>query len=125
MMKKIAFSLIALTAFSCGTLKKDATGYNGTWILKSKSGGFAGMTTKPDNEVKLVIKNDKIKRYEDGKLISEDAFKVEKAKVIQSTEPQDVIVTPSIMKQSISVSGDTLVIADQCYDCYTYLYVRK
>lgn len=124
-MKKIALLLTLALTFSCGALKKDKDGYNGTWILQNKSGGFAGKTTLPDHEVKLVIKNDKIKYFEKGKLISEDVFKVEKAKVIQSTEPQDVIVSKKLMKQSINVSGDTLVIADQCYDCYTYLYVRK
>ena len=124
-MKKIALSLVALFAMSCNVLKKDVSGYNGTWILEQKSGGFAGMTTKPENETNLVIKNNTIKKYENGKLVSEDSFEVEKAKTIQSTELQDVIVTSNIIKQSISVSGDTLILADQCYDCFTYIYKRK
>ncbi|MBA5793328.1 hypothetical protein H1R17_02945 [Flavobacterium sp. xlx-214] len=124
-MKKIALLLTLALTFSCGVLKKDKDGYNGTWILQNKSGGFTGRTTQPDQEVKLVIKNDKIKYFENGKLVSEDVFKVEKAKVIQSTEPQDVIVSKKLMKESISVQGDTLIISQQCYDCYTFMYTRK
>lgn len=124
-MKKIALSFVALFAMSCNVLKKDVSGYNGTWILEQKSGGFAGRTITPEKETKLVIKKDKMFSYEDGTLIAESDFKVEKGKVIQSTELQDIIVNNQIKRQSIVVKGDTLIIADQCYDCFTYIYKRK
>ncbi|SEH87188.1 hypothetical protein SAMN02927937_01874 [Paenimyroides aquimaris] len=124
-MKNIIYLLGLSLILSCGILKKDSNSYNGTWILQSKSGGFAGMTKKPEKETKIVIKKEKMFSYEDGTLIAESAFKVEKGKVIQSTEPQDIIVGNKLMKQSIAVSGDTLIIADQCYDCFTYFYLRK
>jgi|SRR5690554_94333 len=124
-MKKIALSFVALFALSCNVLKKEASGYNGTWILEQKSGGFTGRTITPEKETKLVIKKDKMFSYENGTLIAESDFKIEKGKVIQSTELQDIIISNQIKKQSISVKGDTLIIADQCYDCFTYVYLRK
>lgn len=123
-MKHLICSLGFLLTASCASLKPQHP-YNGTWILKQQTGGFAGRATTLKTETKLVIKNDKMRTYENGKLLSEELFKVEKGKVIQSSEPQDVLATNRIMKQSIAVKGDTLIIADQCYDCFTYRYERK
>mgnify|MGYP006323627665 CR=1 FL=1 len=124
-MKNLIYLIAPLLVISCATLKQKDKGYNGTWILQQQSGGFAGMTIKPDKETKLIIKGDKLKRYIDGKITSEEPFKIEKAKVIHSTEPQDVIVSNKLMKEAIMVKGDTLIILQQCYDCYTFMYVRK
>lgn len=109
----------------CAAGRHPHTNYEGTWILQQQSGGFAGITTKPEKESLLVISKGIMEQYENGTLISKRPFMVEKARVIQSTELQDVISTDKIMKQSISVTGDTLILTDQCYDCYSYLYVKK
>ena len=124
-MKNLLSLSVLLLTVACSSLKMKDNSYNGTWILQKQSGGFAGRTTTPEKETKLVIKKDKMFSYEDGTLIAESAFNVEKGKVIQSSEPQDIIVNNKLMKQSIAVSGDTLIIADQCYDCFTYTYLRK
>lgn len=125
-MKKMLFCITLISLLSgCSTARHQLTGYEGTWILQQQSGGFAGMTIRPEKESLLVIGKGIIERYENGILISKEPFKVEKAKVIQSTEPQDVIATDRIMKQSVSVTGDTLILTDQCYDCYSYLYIKK
>lgn len=124
-MKNLLSLSVLLLTVACGSLKMKDNSYNGTWILQKQSGGFAGRTTTPERETKLVIKKDKMFSYEDGTLIAESAFNVEKGKVIQSSEPQDIIIGNKLMKQSIAVSGDTLIIADQCYDCFTYTYLRK
>lgn len=124
-MKNLIYLIVPLLAISCTTLKQKQEGYNGTWILQQQSGGFTGMTIKPEKESKLVIKGDKLKRFVDGKLISEEPFKVEKAKVIHSQEPQDVIVSNKLMKEAIYTKNDTLIIKQQCYDCYTFIYLRK
>jgi len=124
-MKNTVYLLGLFLIMSCNVLKKDHNGYNGTWILQSKNGGFAGKITKSEKETKLVIKNDKMRTYEEGKLIAEIPFKIEKGKVIQSSEPQDIIAINQIKRQSIAVKGDTLILADQCYDCFTYTYLRK
>lgn len=125
-MKKMIFVITVISIFSgCATGRHLHTRYDGTWVLQQQSGGFAGMTIRPEKESLLVIGNGMIAQYENGVLISKTPFKVEKAKVIQSTELQDVVATDRIMKQSVSVSGDTLILKDQCYDCYSYQYIKR
>lgn len=116
---------VALIIIGCSVLKTNNSLYNGTWLLQSKSGGFTGRTLAPDVETKLVIKNNKMRMYENGKLVSENAFELEKRKVIQSSEIEDVIVNNHFKKQSVTISNDTLIITDQCYDCFTYYYIKE
>lgn len=125
MMKKLIYLKLTVLLIGCSALQQKQDGYNGTWLLKQQSGGIAGMTIKPEKETKLIIKQDKIKRFVDGKLLSEEPFKTIKAQVIHSQELQDVIVSNKLLKEAISVKGDTLTITQQCYDCYTFIYVRK
>lgn len=126
MKKNALLSVLAIAGIiGCASVKKQPNPYEGTWILKQQSGGFAGKTTSPKEEIKLIIKNDKISRYENGQLLSEEEFKTEKGKTIQSSEPKDLIVSSHLRKQSIEQKGDTLIIAEQCYDCFTFLYVRN
>lgn len=124
-MGKILSILGLLVITSCGICKKSGNEFDGTWLLESKSGGITGKTTKPENEVKLIIKGDKIKVYENNKLTSEYDFKVEKGKVIESAEPGNIIVSNQFKKQSISIKDNKLILREQCYDCYTYVYLKK
>jgi len=125
-MKKMLYCTVILSFLSaCAPSRYPSTGYDGTWVLFKQSGGFAGRTTPADKESLLVIGKGVMKQYENGTLVSEGVFEVEKSKVIHSTEPQDVIVSDKITKQSIAVAGDTLTLTDQCYDCYSYQYIKK
>lgn len=125
-MRKTFLFIVAVLAFlSCASVKKQPNPYEGTWILKQQSGGFMGRIVVPDKEIKLVIKNNKISRYENGKLLSEEMFKTEKGKTIQSSEFKDILITNTFKKQSVERKGDTLIMAEQCYDCYTFLYEKE
>ena len=125
-MRKIFLFIVAVLAFlSCASVKKQPNSYEGTWILKQQSGGFMGRIIVPDKEIKLVIKNNKISRYENGQLLSEEEFKTEKGKTIQSSELKDILITNNFKKQSVEQKGDTLIMVEQCYDCYTFLYVKE
>lgn len=125
-MKKLLFCSVLISLFGgCATSRHARTGYEGTWILQQQTGGFAGMTTRPEKETVLVIGRGTMEQYENGALVSKGPFKVEKARVIHSSGLQDVIATDKIMKQSVSVTGDTLILTDQCYDCYSYRYIKK
>lgn len=125
-MKNIILSLlIVLGIVGCASMKQSLIPYEGTWILKYQSGGFAGKTIVPNKEIKLIIANKKISRYEDEQLLSEEDFKTIKGSTIQSDELKDIVVNNGISKQSIEQKGDTLIISDQCYDCFTYLYIKE
>lgn len=124
-MKRIVLLIPILFLAACSSLQNSKKSYNGTWILQQQSGGFAGRTIKPEKEIKLVIKNGKITRFEDNQLISQEDFKIEKGKLIHSSELQDIIISKKLMKEAISVKGDSLIISQQCYDCYSFLYTRK
>lgn len=124
-MKKwaIAFSLPIVVA--CASIKKESNPYIGEWVLVSKSGGFTGMTTKSTSIQEIKIERKTIKYYENGELKLSNEFKIEKGKTIQSSEPQDIILGNRIPRQSIQLHEDQLIIADQCFDCYMYVYKRK
>ena len=123
-MKKIILGLGLISIIGCASLGKEEKEYKGTWLLKEKTGGIAGLKTKPEKETKMVIKAGKIKRYEGSILISSEPFKIEKTKVIHSSQPENVIVSNKLMKEAINKNGDTLWISQQCYDCYVFKYEK-
>lgn len=124
-MKQFVLLLILPFMISCAALNKDKGPYDGEWVLVSKSGGFMGKVSTPDKELSIKIKNNEIKYYENGTLKQTKEFKTEKGKTIHSSEPQDIIVGNTIPKQSIRIHDDQLIISDQCYDCFMYVYKRK
>ncbi len=123
-MKYIIPFILIMTSTGCASLKKEKHPFDGTWLLIQYSGGFMGKTQVPEKETILTIRNGKMTRTEEGKMISEDSFNVEKGKVIESDQPQDIVASEKLLKQSITIKKDTLILRDQCYDCFTYLYKR-
>ena len=108
----------------CASLKKERTPFDGTWLLIQSSGGFIGKTQLPEKETLLLLQNGKMTRIEEGNIISEDVFKVEKGKVIESKQPQYILISGKQLKQSVTIKNDTLILRDQCYDCFTYRYKK-
>lgn len=115
---------VLLFSMSCKSIKDQPSPYEGKWLLVRTSGGFSGQEKPIDKEVILEIKNGKLTRTENGVLVLEAAFALEKGKVIETTEPADLLKSNSLIKQSITVDHDTLVLKDQCYDCYTHVYKK-
>ncbi|MBW3519878.1 hypothetical protein [Flavobacterium sp. NKUCC04_CG] len=140
MIKKIIGMGLAFVAFNCGTIK-TAEGASeppikkeqqqqsplGTWVLVQRSGGITGATATFDPAAKekvILIESNKFIVWEKDVKKSEQAYVIEKGKVIESTVPQDILKGEQSMPQSITFKDGNLVLRTQCYDCYTELYQR-
>lgn len=124
---KYLSTLCVLSIFlvSCSCLKKDTNSeFYGTWELIEKSGGFAGTKTNENLDEKIIINSKKIIVYKKEQKITEAPFGIEKSKVIESSEFQDVLKTENITKKSIKIVNGKLILTDQCYDCYVYVYKK-
>lgn len=123
-MKYFVTILILCFSMSCVSLHNPKTPYDGKWKLLHKTGGITGQTFAAEKEVILEIKKGKLTRKENGQLILESKFEIIQGKVIETTEPKDLLNTQALIKQSIALHGDTLVLKDQCFDCFTYVYTK-
>jgi hypothetical protein len=107
--------------------------YYGTWNWLRSFGGFAGGEIAPESvgySVVVVLSSDGTYEYfENGALKYKTRFTIRKEGHGNCQDSVDVIVydppAPYHWNQTISlVNVDTLVLADQCMDCYVHIYVR-
>lgn len=113
----------------------------GTWTWIESTGGESGQAISPATEGYSITveynENGVFKRFRDGKKISKMTFKFVEGNSMFSAgqvpmiEYKEKKITTSplkkgILRASVSFTGnDTLFVSDECYDCYTHLYVRK
>lgn len=119
------FILFAITT-SCGVLNKNTNSeFNGTWVLVQISGGIGGMKTTENLDEKIIIDSKNITFYKNNEIVSKEKFEIEKAKVIESSEEQDILRSASFMKKSIKIENNKLILKDQCYDCYVRVFEKQ
>jgi hypothetical protein len=101
----------------------------GNWNWLSTSGGFAGSlsTPKTTGETRRVEfdDNSNFRYYVNDILKSDHTFKIEKSKSI--TGDDNALIAYNLLgsRQSIIFQGpDTLILFDECYDCYEHIYTR-
>jgi hypothetical protein len=110
----------------------------GKWTWAQSSGGFAGTTTTPSGggtSAGIEFRKDGICIISTGKKKDKMKFTLSEGKSIFSTEPASLITYEDIglfdknsapPQQSVRFSGpDTLLLNDECYDCFSHLYVRN
>jgi hypothetical protein len=111
--------------------RSDST-YVGSWNWIKSIGGFAGTTRTPATDgytVKIELTRDSVYNvYRDGGLTVSRRFSIHREKNSYSPDSVDVLSypnDPAIPRQNIMLmSRDTLIIIDQCMDCYNSFYVR-
>ena len=109
----------------------------GTWEWVQSSGGFSGQTITPVSEdysmsVEYTEKG-VYRKYKDGKKISKLNFKIEERATIAISDFKFLIdyregpcSKVGVNSQSFRFGGtDTLFLNDDCYDCFSHIYVRK
>ncbi len=136
--KTLGMSLIVL-AFNCGTIKTAEQPTKspenteqqqvpwGTWVLVQRSGGITGATHTFEPAAKekvLLIEKNKLIVWEKDIKKSEQAFVIEKGKVLESAVLQDILKGEESLPQSIKFKDGNLILRTQCYDCYTEVYQR-
>ena len=103
----------------------------GEWILVNISGGIKGdikdIDTETDRHILVLTEDNTISYSQNNSLISSGKFRIEKRKSIYSEKPMDFIVYANKKPPEVIVkfSGDTLGIADNNYDGFTNIYIRK
>lgn len=127
---------VLFLALSVSAQSKAAKKLIGTWVWVETSGGFAGTITTPQSEnreIKIQFTTKGIhNEWENGKNIYSRPYRVEKAPWPKG-ELTEYIVHGSKkdmrqQKQSeyFEFRGkDTLVLAPNCPDCFTRVFVRK
>lgn len=129
--KYFAFLILAiLILISCESHSNidDSSSIIGNWIWVESSGGIAGETNTPEstgNQIELEINKYTVKRFENGELMSELAYKIEISESIRSTEKIEMIVYENDWKQSFEKHGKKLYLYDECYDCFQNEYIMK
>jgi hypothetical protein len=129
-MKKIIYFTALITFMACATHKKEvgnnANPLTGKWNWVNSTGGFAGIQQTPESTGKsrhLLIDDTHIKYYEDQELINNEGYTTGFDKVIEHTEEKEVIYSQN-NKMSYTIRNDTLILKEQCYDCFTHVYIR-
>jgi hypothetical protein len=134
---KLNSILILIFCLILGSCKKESTKLNpetstltGSWNWVYTSGGIAGMTYTPEStgEIRRIeFGVDSIwKYYVNGVLNSASLYHLVKSKSLFS--PDSVLLIKydlySIKQNYIIKTSDTLILQDQCFDCYGHLYTR-
>jgi len=102
----------------------------GKWNWVYSCGGLAGTTYTPKTEKKTVMieydTNFTYRYYENDTLKHESQYHIIKDRSIFSRDSSLIIVNNlSSMRQSYAIlSNDTLILRDECYDCFEHLYTR-
>lgn len=109
----------------------------GKWTWIETSGGFAGEITNPKTEKYEVqiefTKNKLFSEWKDKQTINCQKYVIKSGKSIYSEQAQPIITyVPkpgnkiSLMADSFEFKGkDTLILKNECHDCYTRVFVRK
>lgn len=97
----------------------------GDWKLIKRTGGFAGISTRMDSSgIGLQIGVDSIYTWEGGKLLYQESYRRARGKAI-GTSGEAPLLELRNKKVAYFFIRDTLVLQDQCYDCFTHYYIRS
>jgi len=129
----ILFSLVMILV-SCSkeniTSTEAASGLTGEWNWIDSSGGIAGITYTPKStgEIRRVEfdTNGVFRLYINNVLSTESEYHLVKSRSIYSQDSALLIVrkSSSIPQSFIIRSRDTLILMDECFDCFEHLYTR-
>ena len=137
---------IVLISVFMSNCRKDITTPNseaeklfGKWTWLQSSGGISGNLKSPKSEgyTNSIEFSDKgiYKTFKDGKQANKMKYSLSEGKSIYLPGKGIIIEFKNVglfdkdnapLKQSIQFFGnDTLFLSEECYDCYSHLYVRE
>ena len=123
---------IGIVLLSCSTEKEEVDPtlplLTGNWNWIESSGGIDGRTETPEttgNSITLEISADSINTYINGELQSTQGYAIETHESILFGEPREMIVYEDQFRQTILITGNRLVLYDECTDCFQHEYERE
>lgn len=109
----------------------------GKWTWIETSGGFAGEITNPKTEKYEVqiefTKNKLFSEWKDKQTVNCQKYVIKSGKSIFSEKAQPIINYMPKVGNKITLTSDsfefkgkdTLILKNECHDCYTRVFVRK
>ena len=134
-MKAFIILLVAVICISSScsksVLNKYSDNLEGTWILKRKSGGFAGQTTTPDKLTALTFQSSgKYLTSYDNQPADNGTYNAAKAGQPNYYSSDILLKLFSHTKNDtltygVQISKDSLFLDEGCCDRFSYLYIRQ
>jgi hypothetical protein len=99
----------------------------GKWKWIESSGGIDGRTETPEsrgNAVTIEFTRTTIKTFVNGNLEFEVNYEIQSGSSIRTTEKTDLIVYENGTIHSVLIEGNSLVLFEECYDCFQHNYLK-
>ena len=125
----LVFTVLLSCTKETADASKNSTALVGQWSWTRSSGGFTGSTITPAStgvKKRIEFTSDSIyKEYHNDTLKIICRFYILKAKSIFNQNTTNIISYGDYgVKQSFSISQDTLILNDEVYDGYGHVYKR-
>lgn len=132
-MKWILYALPLLLLTSCGKIKtpnQEARKIFGKWRFLSSSGGLfaGGNSSYNSNDTYEYKDNGKFFHYKGDSLVVKQDFRVHLG--LSNISQKSVLMIKygglltQLETQSYTVQNDTLILSDECYDGFQYIFKR-
>jgi hypothetical protein len=134
MKNTIICSLIALFIVSCGKINTPNTESEkifGTWRFVNSSGGFSGGgdVTYDATDTYEYKENGTFSHYKGSQLLDQSSFSLQLGPSITSQTDQLLVHYGNGMSQQLSQSfnihHDTLLLSDEVFDGFQYVFVKQ
>ena len=134
MKKTILLSLLAVFVFGCGKINTPNTESEkifGTWRFVSSSGGFsgAGNASYDATDTYEYKENGTFSHYKGSQLLDQSSFSLQLGPSITSQTDQLLVHYGNGMSQQLSQScqihHDTLLLSDEVFDGFQYVFVKQ
>ena len=128
-MKNIFFTFILITLIGCtqeGDINLNSR-LIGKWKWIESSGGIDGRTETPEstgNVVTIEFTSTTMKTFVNGNLESEVNYEIQSGSSIRSAEKTYLIVYENGTIHSVLLEGNSLVLFEECYDCFQQNYLK-
>jgi hypothetical protein len=100
----------------------------GKWKYVESYGGFTGKGTGWPTDARITIefkKNGKFTHHSKGKLRQRDVYRLSERKSHLSSKLVHVIDYDKNVDQVFELKGDTLILIEDVFDGFTYIFIRK
>lgn len=130
-MKKYCYIILSFIILSGCTRKKVNTEESeiiGNWNWVESFGGIAGILETPEstgNTIQLDISSNTIKKYVNGVLESSLSYSIETGDSGILGGTQEMIIYENDFRQSFILTGNTLLLYDECDDCFQHEYEKE
>lgn len=121
--------MLLLTGFAtCHQKIEPGAVLVGNWRWLHSTGGLDGRMETPATtgyEQRLQIDDTRIARYRNDSLLAREGYHLVKGQSIYSREEALLLRYSDGRQQSFMVAADTLVLRDECFDCFVHVYVKE